>query len=56
MLNQSFSQQIALCAILQIIRIEGEAVALRGGLFCAAQRKEALKHFVSRQKQWILMV
>ena len=34
----------------QIIRIEGEAVArCPGGLFCAAQRKEALKHFVSRK-------
>lgn len=34
----------------QIIRIEGEAVArCTGGLFCEAQRKEALKHFVSRK-------
>lgn len=34
----------------QIMRIEGEAVArCTGGLFCAAQRKEALKHFVSRK-------
>ncbi|HHW5018915.1 TPA: NAD-dependent DNA ligase LigA [Haemophilus influenzae] len=34
----------------QIIRIEGEAVArCTGGLFCAAQRKGALKHFVSRK-------
>lgn len=33
-----------------IVRIEGEAVArCMGGLFCAAQRKEALKHFVSRK-------
>ena len=32
----------------QIVRIEGEAVArCTGGLFCAAQRKESLKHFVS---------
>lgn len=33
-----------------IVRIEGEAVArCTGGLFCAAQRKEAFKHFVSRK-------
>ncbi|MBF1246200.1 MAG: NAD-dependent DNA ligase LigA [Haemophilus sp.] len=33
-----------------IVRIEGEAVArCTGGLFCTAQRKEALKHFVSRK-------
>ena len=33
-----------------IVRIEGEAVArCTGGLFCDAQRKESLKHFVSRR-------
>lgn len=33
-----------------IVRIEGEAVArCTGGLFCAAQRTESLKHFVSRR-------
>ncbi|MCU7843158.1 MAG: NAD-dependent DNA ligase LigA [Candidatus Thiodiazotropha sp. (ex Monitilora ramsayi)] len=34
----------------QILRPEGEAVArCSGGLFCGAQRKEAIKHFASRK-------
>lgn len=34
----------------KILRQEGEAVArCSGGLFCAAQRKEAIKHFASRK-------
>src|SRR5699024_6205715 len=33
-----------------IERIEGEAIArCRGGLICAAQRNEAIKHFASRK-------
>jgi DNA ligase (NAD+) len=40
------------CPVCQshVERVEGEAVArCTGGLFCAAQRAEALKHFVSRR-------
>lgn len=34
----------------EVIRPEGEAVArCTGGLFCAAQRKESLRHFASRR-------
>ncbi|MBK1649010.1 NAD-dependent DNA ligase LigA [Rhabdochromatium marinum] len=41
--------QCPVCAS-DVIRTEGEAVArCSGGLFCAAQRKEALKHFASRR-------
>jgi len=34
----------------EIVRLEGEAVArCSGGLYCAAQRKQAIRHFASRR-------
>ncbi|HEB59274.1 MAG TPA: NAD-dependent DNA ligase LigA [Gammaproteobacteria bacterium] len=34
----------------EIVRLEGEAVArCTGGLYCAAQRRESIKHFASRR-------
>lgn len=44
-----FPEACPVCAS-KVERVEGEAVArCSGGLFCQAQRKEALKHFVSRK-------
>lgn len=44
-----FPQNCPVCGSL-VERLEGEAVArCSGGLFCEAQRKEAIKHFASRK-------
>ncbi len=44
-----FPKQCPVCGA-DVIRVAGEAVArCSGGLFCAAQRKQALKHFASRR-------
>ncbi|WP_345866468.1 NAD-dependent DNA ligase LigA [Shewanella algae] len=44
-----FPTQCPVCGS-QVERLEGEAVArCSGGLFCEAQRKEAIKHFASRK-------
>ncbi len=44
-----FPDQCPVCGS-EVERLEGEAVArCSGGLYCAAQRKEALKHFASRK-------
>ena len=45
----TFPQHCPVCQS-DVERIEGEAVArCTGGLFCEAQRKEAIKHFASRK-------
>ncbi len=45
----SLPKRCPVCAS-EVVRAEGEAVArCTAGLFCPAQRKEALKHFVSRK-------
>lgn len=45
----AFPQHCPVCGSL-VERLEGEAVArCSGGLFCEAQRKEAIKHFASRK-------
>jgi DNA ligase (NAD+) len=42
-------QQCPVCGS-HVVRAEGESVArCSGGLFCSAQRKEAIKHFASRR-------
>ncbi|WP_341501481.1 NAD-dependent DNA ligase LigA [Gallaecimonas sp. GXIMD4217] len=44
-----FPEQCPVCNS-QVERLEGEAVArCTGGLFCGAQRKQALRHFASRK-------
>jgi DNA ligase (NAD+) len=44
-----FPKQCPVCGA-DVVRVVGEAVArCSGGLFCAAQRKQALKHFASRR-------
>ncbi|UZE97754.1 NAD-dependent DNA ligase LigA [Alkalimarinus alittae] len=45
----TFPKQCPVCES-EVVQLEGEAVArCSGGLFCAAQRKEAIKHFASRK-------